>query len=52
MALQLIVTLPFDETIDSICGGGNTTILNDRASLKLGTPLSFTRTVTMFVPGT
>src|ERR1051326_3713184 len=51
MALQVMVMISFVATIDSMPGAGTTITLNPWASLRLGTPLSVTRTVTLFVTG-
>src|SRR6266542_3264814 len=47
-----MVTVSSDAFIPSITGGETATTVNDLASLSLGTPLSVTRIVTMFVLGT
>src|SRR5205814_2212146 len=46
-----MVTFPPETATDSITSGEATVILNDRAALRLGTPLSVTKTVTMLVEG-
>ena len=49
MALQVSITTLFERLMEAIVGRGRTITVNDFVSLKLGEPLSVTRTVIMLV---